>query len=393
MLEWLRSAAIRARSGLLSGRLRLFSRGEPVLPIPLDLLPTEDDRSLEAWFLRLEERVADAALVVNGVQALSGEAWRRALAWMTEIVDERTGGGSLELFIGRYRRGPFGVHKDDQDVFTFVVSGKKRFRLWPFEELAARFGVPPSARDAVHVLPGLGALNLPDELRATSIVLEGEPGDVMYWPASAWHVAENASTEANGGPLTVTLGLGRFRQLGPAPLLAKVVARAVHEGAPSLALPTSGDLSEGAQALWTDVLAWLGSDAVRAIMTEELVAWASALRFPLAPPLAAPSRDEAVEAIAPAVPGTIAWARQGDHLVWSSGGHLARYPYHPGIERILARIDRGAPLDASAAMALLEGADEQPVEPAVARAVLRAVMARNSAVSIPGPRGDEDHQG
>jgi hypothetical protein len=88
-------------------------------------------------------------VVINDLQAASLGAWRRAQALLGAIHDSLgvpPAGASFEFFAGAYRRGAFGVHKDDQDVITFVTEGRKRFRLWPYERFAGRAEVPAGSQ-------------------------------------------------------------------------------------------------------------------------------------------------------------------------------------------------------------------------------------------------------
>jgi hypothetical protein len=361
-----------------AARCRIFSEGRAQV-VRRELLPRAEDGGFAGWLDRVETTgVPDAALVVNGVQGLDGEAWRRVLPFVREHIDRQTGGVSMEVFVGRYRRGPFGVHKDDQDVFTCVVTGKKRFLVWPFEVLAERFGVPASERERVCVLEGLNVQNLPDELRACAIVLEGEPGDLLYWPASCWHVAERSEAPGAEG-YTLTYGLGIFPGIDPAPLVASTLGqtRTLGIAPPALALPLSGDVTTEARALWDTLVHWLGSEEVSAVAIARLLSWTSAQRFPLAPALSSKIDTRTLEIVHPVRDGTVAWARLGDELVWAAGGHTMRSAWHPGLERLFARFDTGEPLAVAEAEALLVAPGEPPVEPGVARHILSLLVARN----------------
>lgn len=375
LFRWIVGGADRS-----TARFRLYSEGR-AQTIGRELLPRVEDGGFAGWIERVEAAgVPDVALVVNGVQALDREAWQRVLPFVRERIDSRTGGVSMEVFVGRYRRGPFGVHKDDQDVFTCVVTGRKRFLVWPFEVLAARFGVPASERERVCVIEGLSATNLPDELRACAITLEGEAGDLLYWPASYWHVAERGDAiHADAGDYTLTYGLGVFPGIDPAPLLASTLtqARVLGVAPPTLALPLSGDLTKEAGALWDALLSWLGTEEVRAVAISRLLSWTSAQRFPLAPALSPGVDTRALEVAHPVSGGTVAWARLGDELVWAAGGHTMRTPWHPGLARLFSRFDSGEPLSVTEAEALLVAPDELPVEPGVARHMLGLLAMRN----------------
>src|SRR5207245_3009425 len=92
----------------------------------------------------------------------------------------------VELFVSNNRLTPFGIHRDPASNFTLVVQGRKRMRLWPEAFFTRR---PPM--DAESYAAHLGQ----------ALTLEGEPGDLLYWPSSYWHVAES------DGDLSVTMNI------------------------------------------------------------------------------------------------------------------------------------------------------------------------------------------
>ena len=122
-------------------------------------------------------------------------------------------GASIELIIGNYRRTWGRIHKDDGHVFTYVVTGRKRMKVWPYEVFAGR----RENRDSSPDKAGLVILQGPDDealAARTGSVLEGGPGELFYFPASYWHCAEPSED------LVVTLaidfsygGLPRFADL------------------------------------------------------------------------------------------------------------------------------------------------------------------------------------
>ncbi len=169
-------------------------------------LPRADETSMAQYLARLDRRFAPNRF---GVQFRSMERewimWSRFSAIARELQGLlKLGAGRMDLvgFLGNYRRTAFGVHKDSQHVFTFVVAGRKRMLLWPIEAFAGRSEVPdnPALKQA-----GLFALTKTEFARARkkAIVLEARPGDLMYWPPSYWHCADPTP----GVGITVTLGV------------------------------------------------------------------------------------------------------------------------------------------------------------------------------------------
>jgi hypothetical protein len=71
------------------------------------------------------------------------------------------------------------------------IEGRKRLRVWPSEVLR-RQGVVTHSLDYERFLDD-------------SVALEGEPGDVIYWPSNYWHIGESVD-----GGLAVSLSLAIF---------------------------------------------------------------------------------------------------------------------------------------------------------------------------------------
>jgi hypothetical protein len=266
-------------------RLRLHGPAG-LVPFSADHAPAPEDASMRGWLERLERAHGECGVVVNDVQGATPEAWARMREILADARDALGAGygASFEVFAGAYRRGAFGVHKDDQDVITFVLEGKKRFRLWPYERFATRPEVAPGSE-----LLQVGLSVDPAAERDGSVVLEGEPGDVFFWPAEWWHVAES------DGVMCTSVGLGLFRN--PPPAL------------------DDDDRAE-----------------------EQALATASAFGCKTVPPALA---VELPRAPLRSVPGAVRWTLSRDTVVWSAGGEAFRYPAAPAIVETLRRVASG----------------------------------------------------
>ena len=287
IFDWLVDAW-RGGSVEKGGRMRLYGASGVVGHAP-DHAPAAGDGSMRGWLRRLEQTHGECGVVINDLQAASLGAWRRAQALLGAIHDSLgvpPAGASFEVFAGAYRRGAFGVHKDDQDVITFVTEGRKRFRLWPYERFAGRAEVPAGSQ-----LKQVGLTLAAGEELDGSIVVEGEPGDVFFWPAEWWHVAES------DGEMCTSVGVGLFR--GKPPVIADEERR------------------------------------------EELeLAAASALGCKMTPP----PREDPVPDGRLQLAGCVPWRLSGeDTVVWAVGGEAFRYPAAPAIVALLERVTGGAP--------------------------------------------------
>ncbi len=176
----------------LGFRIRLFRDGV-ASDLDPERIPLASDVSPERYVERLAAVAPgeSTGLILNDYQCLAAEPWTRARdffrAWFDQ-VGMLAGGATADIFFANYAETPFGVHKDNQDIFTWVVSGRKRFFIWPAEAFDEFDGDDIDFR----------------EHRDDAIVLDGEAGDLMYWDSSYWHIAESVGDPA------VTLSLGRL---------------------------------------------------------------------------------------------------------------------------------------------------------------------------------------
>jgi hypothetical protein len=135
----------------------------------LEVLPIARDGSLEGYHQRMERLFEDYCLVCDELLQVNQEK-QHLLAEFTSKLYEHVGFpnrfAEMGLYLGNYRKTPFGIHVDGCGVFSFPIAGKKTFRIWPKE--------PASKRS-----------------KKGSFVLSARPGDMTYWPSTAWHIAES----------------------------------------------------------------------------------------------------------------------------------------------------------------------------------------------------------
>jgi len=181
-------------------------------------LPQTSDRSLARYAARMQQNLKGRFGLTAGNFhiPLGWDAWNRFRKFLSGLYRHAGVPGSYAeavLFLGNYENSPQGVHLDDADVFCFVVSGRKRIRLWP----ARTFSGHPK-------LTRLSRREYSPHL-ASSICLDGEPGDVLYWPASYWHVGESSGGVDASISLALHYGDNLPRRLNPA--FAQIVGDAV----------------------------------------------------------------------------------------------------------------------------------------------------------------------
>lgn len=139
------------------------------------------DRSLSAYL----ERIAAIAggceftVLVSNPHRVNQRLRERVARFARMLADSAgvpCGGFDTGIFLGCYGRTPFGVHRGQMSVLTFPILGNKRFLLWP-----RRYG--ESHRDIQDSLEY-------ERHRPTALELCIGPGDIGYWPADYWHVAD-----------------------------------------------------------------------------------------------------------------------------------------------------------------------------------------------------------
>jgi len=350
---------------------RLFAGRTPV-PITDAVLPAAADGSMEGYVRRLDEALGETGFVVNDLQAATPEMWRLAAAVSAGLRGADAmppGGGSFDLFAGAYRSGFFGVHKDDQEVVTFVIEGRKRFLVWPYEVLRDHPAVPPHGERKAVLLDGLDYASIRDR----AIVVEGGPGDVFYWPVDHWHVAES------DGALCTTIGWGFFADNTPTQLLEQAVKELVDEGviAPASGLPAPERAGGEARALLEAASGRIGSalehPALGERIEDKLLTLSTSFGFRTLPPVARAAT--ATERVRLCERALLAWHVRGDALVWSASGAIFHYPAAPALVDLMARLGRGETVDVPTTADALADV----IEPAAVRHLFD-VLARHHAV-------------
>ncbi len=197
----LRDGAERAKCLVSVGDKEVAPRG------PLKRLFKHDSGSM-AEFEKNIGRVFDKkrfGLMVTDFHTVDSGIWDPIAAFIQDArhtIDFPVPRAFLDLFYGNYLSHFTGVHKDTQEIFAFVVSGKKRMLTWPIEYFQERLGLSPGDR-YFHMRLDLDYR----KFRKDAMVLEANAGDVFYWPSDRWHVAEPLPGGAFSG--MVSLGLVR----------------------------------------------------------------------------------------------------------------------------------------------------------------------------------------
>jgi 50S ribosomal protein L16 3-hydroxylase len=201
----------------------------------------------------------------------------------------------------------------------FVVSGVKRLALWPAERFVERkhpSWIFETIDDTAIDLEG-------------ATIIEGRPGDVIYWPSSWWHTAigDHQLSAAVAIALLLNAHDRRFaedllRASAPAPLALRT-------------LPFSADLPDA-----FDRAAVLLSDAKTAAADHWLRRY-TGFGFETVPPLDPNARAPSTPAMLSPL-ARLAWRRDGEKMKVAVFGHLFELEHRPELEESLGAIARGA---------------------------------------------------
>lgn len=305
-------------------------------------LPDTTDTSATAYADRVTTLLGGRkfGLVVDDFQAIDGTVWLRARDFLRGLF-EHTGlpgeSAKATVFLSNYDSTPFGLHRGRAGTFTFVVDGQKRMRTWPDaffrgkEDLTSRLDY--------------------QQYNSESIVLDADPGDVIYWPSDHWHIAESVE-----GGLSMTVSIALFMDhLASADLLTQ--ARGMVERRLAADAPTES---------FTIFPGWIGDSpaaigrvvdrataALRDVSQDPglharlLGAWlnhVSAFGFTTAPSPLAPAHLDDIAVVRGRPEYPVIWKRiDNGQLICSANGHSFTLIASPTHLELLEWVNRGAP--------------------------------------------------
>ena len=163
---------------------------------PGPFLPRGED-TFESWVARTRETLGpDFGLMAPCIECASWDALERLRSLLTPTLDA-TGPRTYRynVFAGDYRRTPFGFHLDphQEAVFQVVLTGKRRALFWE--------GLALSEEDAAWLEDSNGRTT---PQREPDLVVDLEPGDVVFWPGTQVH-----GMEADGPSLALSIVIDR----------------------------------------------------------------------------------------------------------------------------------------------------------------------------------------
>lgn len=313
-------------------------------------VPRAGDGSFDDYRRRIVDRqgARTYALIVNSLHSHSHALWQGGRGFFDGLwrqVGLPLSGAITTLFHGNYEQTPVGVHKDRFATFLFALQGSKRMRFW-----AER----PWSQPVTTRLDYRAHL-------ASSFVVDVAPGDVLYWPASYYHVGENACAEATTS-VNVGVPLDEHRLAydldGFAPGLAPWHARAPGAFSPPMrGADLPADLPEALSGALAALREAYAPGPLRARATLESLRHLTAGGFS---PVPAPGRtrlpdgaDVSVRLRDSRFP--VAWAKIGHRgLACAANGHGVRIEgATAAVAALLRRLDAGEAVALEAAGAFV----------------------------------------
>lgn len=322
-----------------ANRARLYCGSARVSSVE-QFLPEASDTSWNSYLRRLGNQTGSSewGLCLTDPQIASAKIFRRLLVFLDSLyrhIGIPRGGCSPDLFMMNHKMSFFRLHKDAQDVFTFVISGWRRFLLWPFNTFADIAGLGANKSRSPHRLYEVDH----EAYRSQAMVLEAAAGDLLYWPAEWWHVGESNRERA------ITLGVGAIHDANPMSQFVRAADRRLQhrqERAETLpwdtingAVPTTAAYTEWLQSFLEEDEFWM--ETRRGVMS-----WATRCglkHIPPPTPVSTPLDD--MQWLAITSPSTIAFEEDETSLFCSVAGHsLVLTPGAPA-KALLTTLSRG----------------------------------------------------
>lgn len=304
-------------------------------------MPVIDDRAISGYAARLSRELEGRAfeLIVNRFHTHSAELWMRMRGFfrgLHELIGIPAYNLEATLFLRNHAVTSFGIHKDTASIFAFVIAGRKKMLVWPEEYF----------RDKEVTFNSLDYEKFSDG----AISVEGEAGDILYWPSSYWHVGEA------GSGLSLTMNVGLFLKHNPfADILKHVrgIARDRPDASATVDLyafdPNAPERTAERVAKELEAAADILREISRSAALEESlrISWMNRVTgagfTSVPPPLphAALSDDQTLSAN-PLYP--VVWLNWNDNkLACSANGHSFAVTRDPSAIKLIERVNTGAP--------------------------------------------------
>ncbi len=332
---------------------RFYIDGERVNPAQeTSFLVKPTDLNLGSYIQRIDsETPGRHGCIISNFQSLDPDIWIQFTGMLVKLY-EHSGfpfkKAQTDIFMGNYHRTVFGLHKDNEDVITFVLKGKKRFLVWPFEVFQDTPDLPPNSKEKGMAFPDMDYSDKRDQ----AIVLEGEPGDVIFWPKEYWHVAETVNDET-----ALTIALGFFCEENPFKGIYTITESLMNDM--GLKLPARLPYNGSTTSLLDEVLkvqdASFQHPTIQQNTQAYYLCWLSRFGFDVAPdpdPSQTLSENDKVQICAHA---PIVYKQFGSKLFIAINGRSFWMPAHPQIAAMIDKLNVGKEHSVSSLLNTFQG--------------------------------------
>jgi len=142
--------------------------------------PKKTDLNFEGFFKRFERHTF--GVNIHNINAAKPELAQRVAPLVQAISSSnaaiRPMNWILDTFFGTYHATPFGIHKDNASVFSYILQGKRTYATWHssyFKENDPDLRTPDIQSVERHL--------------KNAEIFEVNQGEVFYWPSNRWHIA------------------------------------------------------------------------------------------------------------------------------------------------------------------------------------------------------------
>jgi hypothetical protein len=302
----------------------------------LRVLPVNEDKSLEGYHARMRKLFSDYCLVCDELMRVSNRKWEVVGNFMRELyahIGMPNRFCEIGLYLGNYRRTPFGVHVDGCGVFSIPVIGEKVFRLWDPKYVAKN----PDLQESRHY----------GNYKSHSKLLVAKPGDITYWPSTYWHIAESK------GRFSATWSIGVWLNRPYSEVLSSTVSQLlsgkIGEAADARTIRFGNSRADGfveklPTAMQNSISAILdlSEGELRDAFLKEWLRSVSKNGFKESP-VTKPLRLSRVASVRRIAHKPIFWTRlSNSKLCLALNGVLLEFPYSRGVLRIIENLNAGS---------------------------------------------------
>jgi 50S ribosomal protein L16 3-hydroxylase len=308
-------------------------------------LPQASDGHLEGYLDRIVGTPPKQEMMYHqvGLQVHDQQLWDKAknfVAASARVVGLPIAGVDLDTFLGKYRSTPRGIHTDPCQNFMLVVAGHKKMLVWHpeyFENKNLKIVGTPQHRTVMDC-------DYREHLDA-AIVLEGGPGEVIYWPPSYWHIGAAADQyEDLTAVVNINLHLGQTKAFMLSDILEKATNAVIGNKKVQFAYPETSDLSgeikqipQLEQDMLDQLRRILNNPAVDESLLERWLRHLSGQGFKGVLPLA--DTHECPVSGNVSRSATLYWSCCRDQILVSANGHLRRFLAKPELLEVLELIN------------------------------------------------------